>query len=138
MRQIRITISCSIRGQLLVAGSPAKAGQVTWDLSGVQNGTYTATVEVNDGNQQKATGSATVTVADCTGCVPPPPPCPTVSVSCPTDVEAGQPITFTPALPVVQKEQHGPITGQSRPVLSPAARERQPLLLTLLVLVVRA
>ena len=69
--------------------------QVTWDLSGVANGTYTATVEVNDGNQHTANGSATVTVADCTGCVKPPPPCPTVSVSCPTDVEAGQPITFT-------------------------------------------
>ena len=68
---------------------------VTWDLSGVQNGTYTATVEVDDGNMHKATGSATVTVADCTGCVPPPPPCPQVSVSCPSDVEAGQPITFT-------------------------------------------
>ncbi|HZN00248.1 MAG TPA: hypothetical protein VFB70_12680 [Pyrinomonadaceae bacterium] len=69
--------------------------QVTWDLSGVQNGTYTATVEVADGAGLKANGSATVTVADCTGCVPPPPPCPTVSVSCPTDVEADQPITFT-------------------------------------------
>jgi hypothetical protein len=69
--------------------------QVTWDLIGVPNGTYTATVEVNDGNQHTATGSATVTVADCTGCVPPPPPCPTVSVSCPTDIEANQPITFT-------------------------------------------
>ena len=69
--------------------------QVTWDLSGVPNGTYTATVEVNDGNQHTATGSATVTVADCPGCVAPPPPCPTVSVSCPTDVEPNQPITFT-------------------------------------------
>jgi hypothetical protein len=69
--------------------------QVTWDLTGVANGTYTATVEVNDGNQHTATGSATVTVADCTGCVPPPPPCPTVSVSCPSDIDAGQPITFT-------------------------------------------
>jgi hypothetical protein len=69
--------------------------QVTWDLTGVANGTYTATVEVNDGNQHTATGSATVTVADCTGCVAPPPPCPTVSVSCPSDIDAGQPITFT-------------------------------------------
>jgi hypothetical protein len=69
--------------------------QVTWDLSGVANGSYTATVEVNDGNQHTATGNTTVTVADCPGCVPPPPPCPTVSVSCPTDVEANQPITFT-------------------------------------------
>jgi len=68
---------------------------VTWDLSGVANGTYTATVEVNDGNQHTATSSATVTVADCPDCVKPPPPCPTVSVSCPSDVDAGQPITFT-------------------------------------------
>ncbi|HJT28923.1 MAG TPA: Ig-like domain-containing protein, partial [Pyrinomonadaceae bacterium] len=69
--------------------------QVTWDLSGVANGSYTATVEVNDGNQHTASGNTTVTVADCTGCVPPPPPCPVVSVSCPTDVEANQPVTFT-------------------------------------------
>ena len=68
--------------------------QVTWDLTGVANGTYTATVEVNDGNQHTATGNATVTVEDCSGCVAPV-VCPTVSVSCPSDVEAGQPITFT-------------------------------------------
>jgi hypothetical protein len=69
--------------------------QVTWDLTDAANGSYTATVEVNDGNQHTATGSATVTVADCPDCVTPKPPCPTVSVSCPSEVEAGQPITFT-------------------------------------------
>jgi hypothetical protein len=69
--------------------------QVTWDLTGVADGTYTATVEVNDGNQHTASGSTTVTVAVCPGCVPPPPPCPTVSVSCPSEVDADQPITFT-------------------------------------------
>ncbi len=68
---------------------------VTWDLSGVANGTYTATVEVNDGNMHTASGSTTVTVADCTGCVPPPPPCPTVSVSCPSQADPGSPVTFT-------------------------------------------
>jgi len=68
---------------------------VTWDLTGVANGTYTATVEVNDGNQHTATGSATVTVAECSGCEIPKPPCPTVSVSCPDSVEFNQPITFT-------------------------------------------
>lgn len=68
---------------------------VTWDLSGVANGTYTATVEVNDGNQHAASSSATVTVGDCTGCEKPPPPCPVVSVSCPSDVGPGEPITFT-------------------------------------------
>jgi len=69
--------------------------QVSWDLTGVANGTYTATVEVNDGNQHTANGSATVTVADCPDCVKPPPPCPTVSVSCPSEVDPNQPITFT-------------------------------------------
>ena len=69
--------------------------QVTWDLTGVANGTYTASVEVNDGNQHTATGQTTVTVADCTDCVKPPPPCPTVAVSCPNEVDPGQPITFT-------------------------------------------
>jgi len=64
---------------------------VNWDLSGVNPGTYTATVEVNDGNQHTATDSTTVTVAVC-ACAPP--PCPTVSVSCPADVEEGSPITF--------------------------------------------
>ena len=69
---------------------------VTWDLSGVANGTYTATVEVNDGNVgHTARGSATVSVADCTGCAVPKAPCPNISVSCPNDVEQGSPITFT-------------------------------------------
>ena len=69
---------------------------VTWDLSGVANGTYTATVEVNDGNPTHTVrSSATVTVADCAGCKEPVKPCPTVAVSCPGDVELGSPITFT-------------------------------------------
>lgn len=68
---------------------------VTWDLSGVANGTYAATVEVDDGNQHKVSGNTNVTVADCTGCVPPPPPCPTVTVSCTDSVAVGTPITFT-------------------------------------------
>jgi len=67
---------------------------VGWDLSGVANGTYTATVEVNDGNQHTATGSAVVTVRDCDNCVAPV-VCPTVSVSCPDNVPVGQSITYT-------------------------------------------
>ncbi len=55
-------------------------------------GTYTATVDVNDGNGHTVNGSTTVTVAECTGCRP---PCPTVSVSCPSDVDQGSPITFS-------------------------------------------
>ncbi len=68
---------------------------VTWDLTGVADGSYTASVEVNDGNQHIVSSSATVTVAMCSGCVKPPPPCPTVSVSCPDAVGVGEPITYT-------------------------------------------
>ncbi len=64
---------------------------VSWDLSGLQAGTYTATVTVNDGNAHTVTDSTTVTIADCTRCLT---PCPTVSVSCPSDVDQGSPITF--------------------------------------------
>lgn len=64
---------------------------VTWDLAGTQPGTYTAVVTVNDGNGHTANDSTTVTIAECTRCVP---PCPTVSVSCPSDVDLGEPITF--------------------------------------------
>lgn len=65
---------------------------VTWDLTGVQAGTYTASVEVNDGNTHTATSSTTVTVAPCTGCAA---PCPQVAVSCTDAVDQGSPITFT-------------------------------------------
>jgi hypothetical protein len=66
-------------------------GPITWDLSDAQPGTYTASVEVNDGNAHTAMGSTTVTISVCTNCVP---PCPTVSVTCPSDVDLGAPITF--------------------------------------------
>ena len=68
---------------------------VSWDLSGANSGTYTASVEVNDGNSHTANSSTTVTIAVCTECVRPKPPCPTVSVSCPSDVDQGSPITYS-------------------------------------------
>jgi hypothetical protein len=64
---------------------------VSWDLAGVQPGTYTSTVEVDDGCGCVAFSSTTVTVAECTNCIP---PCPTIEISCPTDqVVAGSPAT---------------------------------------------
>jgi hypothetical protein len=68
---------------------------VSWELTGVANGTYTATVEINDGNGNVANASTTVTVADCTDCERIPPPCPSLSVSVPSEVKSGEPITFT-------------------------------------------
>jgi len=65
---------------------------VTWDLSGVAAGTYTSTVEVDDGCGCVTFSSTTVTVATCPNCIP---PCPTVSVSCPDNVQQGTPVTYT-------------------------------------------
>jgi len=66
---------------------------VTWDLSGLAGGSYTATVEVSDGDHRTASGSTTVTIALCSGCESPPPLCPTVSVSCSNKID-NQSITF--------------------------------------------
>ncbi|MFL6256774.1 MAG: hypothetical protein ACJ74T_17350 [Pyrinomonadaceae bacterium] len=68
----------------------------TLDLTGVAPGTYTVTVEVDDGCGCIAFNSTTVTVERC-GCITPPPviTCPTVTVSCPDTTTAGTPVTFT-------------------------------------------
>jgi len=67
---------------------------VTWDLYGVPQGTYTVTVEVNDGNQLTANAATTVTVTRCSDCGYVVIPCPTVSVSCPSVVDSKQPVVF--------------------------------------------
>lgn len=70
-----------------------EGANVSWDLSGQQAGTYTATVEVDDGCGCVSFSSTTVTIEKCTNCVP---PCPNLSVSCPTDlVEVGQPVNVS-------------------------------------------
>ncbi|HYO90630.1 MAG TPA: hypothetical protein VEQ40_03310 [Pyrinomonadaceae bacterium] len=63
----------------------------TWDFSGVQPGTYTVTVEVNSGREQDCTAftQTAVVVRDC-----PPPPCPSIVISCPDTVRVGEAITF--------------------------------------------
>jgi hypothetical protein len=67
----------------------------TLDLAGVAPGTYTVTVEVDDGCGCIAFTSTTVTVDRC-NCIPAPPvACPTISVSCPDTGTIGQPVTFT-------------------------------------------
>lgn len=66
---------------------------VSWDLSGVQPGTYTTTVTVDDGCGCVAFSTTSVTVAGCTNCVL---PCPTINISCPTDqVTAPTPATVS-------------------------------------------
>lgn len=98
-----VSLSASVGGadtELLftwnVTGGRLKGegSNVTWDLSEVPEGTYTATVEVNDGNQLTANASTTVRIELCPGCERPPPRCPEITVSCPIGVRPNQPITF--------------------------------------------
>jgi len=82
----------SVTGGRIVGEGP----NVSWDLSGVQPGTYTSTVEVDDGCGCVAFSSTTVNVTECPIATPTVAPCPTVTVSCPTELTAvGTPITFT-------------------------------------------
>lgn len=71
-----------------------KTSKVMWDLSGVEPGTYTATVEVTDRHKHTASGSTTVTVVTCPGERYDPPPCPGVSVSCPSKIESKDSLIF--------------------------------------------
>lgn len=75
-----------------------KSREVIWDLSGVQEGTYTATVEASDRHKNRGNGSITVTVVICPGWRPDPPPCPTVWVSCPSNVESKGLVTLEAAV----------------------------------------
>jgi hypothetical protein len=67
---------------------------VTWDLTGVQPGTYTANVEVDDRQGRPAAVSAAVTVSECAACAGRV-FCPTVGVSCPDRINDGDATTFT-------------------------------------------
>jgi hypothetical protein len=71
-----------------------EGANVTWDLSGLAPGTYTASVEVDDGCGCISFSSTTVTIANCNDCIPNL-VCPTVSVTCSDAVDEGQPATFT-------------------------------------------
>lgn len=74
---------------------------VTWDLSGVQPGTYRANVYVKDGQPfHEVTDFVTITVTECNDCrpkpLPTPPPCPPLSLDGPTNIiEPGQRATIT-------------------------------------------
>jgi hypothetical protein len=71
-----------------------EGANVSWDLSGVGAGTYTASVDVDDGCGCITAATTTVTIASCPDCVPDI-VCPAPSASCPDAVDQGTPITFT-------------------------------------------
>lgn len=65
-----------------------------WDLSGVAPGTYTTTLEVDNGTDTacRAFTSASVVARPCT---PVRVQCPRITIACPDTVEAGQPVTVS-------------------------------------------
>ena len=80
--------------QVPVGRLTAKNREATWDLSGVDEGTYTATVEASDRHKHTASGSITITVVICPSFLPDPPPCAFISVSCPSTAESKGSVTF--------------------------------------------
>ena len=70
-----------------------EGANVSWDLSGVGPGTYTASVEVDDGCGCITSSTTTVTIASCGDCVPDL-VCGSVSASGPDSGDEDTPITF--------------------------------------------
>jgi len=68
---------------------------VTWDLTGLAPGYYKAFVEIETGDTNEHCEAFSSTNVLVNECPPPPPVCPNVAVTCPTDVAVDQPITFS-------------------------------------------
>lgn len=68
---------------------------VTWDLSGLQPGSYKAYVDIDTVSGDEACQAFTSTAVVVNRCPPPPPTCPNVGIICPERAEVGQPLTFT-------------------------------------------
>lgn len=100
-KQVRLTASATsprlsdlyFIWEVPVGRLSGKGRVVTWDLSGVQEGTYTAKVEVGDRHKSTGQGWIKVSVVICPG-VQLEMPCPTISVSCPDTFESKESITF--------------------------------------------
>jgi hypothetical protein len=76
----------------VTAGAITGIGEiVNWDLFNTPLEMQTATVEVTDGQGGMASGVVRVEVVMCGACDP---PCPTLSVSCPSSVSEGEIATF--------------------------------------------
>jgi hypothetical protein len=68
------------------AGTISKCdASMSWDLKQQPNGIYTATVKVTDSRGGEDSAELQVTIADCAACDKPKPPCPTVTVSSPSN-----------------------------------------------------
>ncbi|HEX6729949.1 MAG TPA: hypothetical protein VF074_08055 [Pyrinomonadaceae bacterium] len=67
---------------------------VIWHFRGIESGTYQAEVLVEDVKGNKAKATLQIRAVTCTSCDPGPPPCPKVTVVCPTEIEKRGQIEF--------------------------------------------
>jgi hypothetical protein len=72
-----------------------KGSSVIWDLNNVLRGPHEVRVRVTDRRGGKAEAALTVMTVDGGSCDPPPPKCPTVKVSCPTELDKSKPFVFS-------------------------------------------
>ena len=78
------------------AGSVEGTGStVFWNLEKQEAGQYSAEVVVEDQKGNKANAALMITAAWCTTCDPPPPPCPAITVECPSEATKDRLIEFT-------------------------------------------
>lgn len=82
-----------------VTGGRVSGGgsSVSWDLSGLAPGSYTAVVEVSDRKKHIVTASTVVSIVKCPDCMPIT-LCPSITVSCSDSVKAGTNAVFTAAV----------------------------------------
>ena len=69
-----------------------KGRKVKWDISGLGEGTYTAMVDVKYAKDRSVSRSTVIRIFPCVRCDPP--PCPSLSVSCPSSAESKHEIEF--------------------------------------------
>jgi hypothetical protein len=95
---VNLSINDSVSGNLLWSVSGGKitdrGSTAIWDLTGAQQGTYTAVVAQNVNGSTTNRWSTNVRVENCKDCNPVG-QCPVISMSCPTEVREGDLLTFT-------------------------------------------
>ena len=93
----RATSDYPIRYHWTVSGGHITGDGATasWDLSGLQPGTYKAYVDIDTGSGDEACQAFSSTTVVVNKCPPQVPVCPNVSIICPERGEVGEPLTFT-------------------------------------------
>ena len=83
-----------LRYQYFVSGGKIKGrgSKVSWELTGVDPGSYVAKVQVRDGHGGEARAFISVSLLTLIHC---PVPCANISISCPDEVNEGKPINCT-------------------------------------------